>query len=138
MKDSYWRRPAHADADPDKIAERMEDRAYHNEFRDELHLARGIGSVRLKQLRWNSTVRERAFAKAWVKERGALRGLLAPYPTTGGIHFTSNNPHRVTLREGVVAATVIQWLGSNCGFAFLEKVLGDCGYALVRKKDSRG
>jgi len=30
----------------------------------------------------------------------------------------------------IVAATVIQWLGSNVGMSFLEESLGSCGYRI--------
>ena len=35
-------------------------------------------------------------------------------------------------RDRIVAATVIQWLGSNVGFGFLEEALRKCGYRIER------
>lgn len=35
----------------------------------------------------------------------------------------------------VTRATVIQWLGSNVGFSFVEECLGEAGYRVVPKKD---
>lgn len=119
----YWRRPNHTDANPNKIAERMEDRAYRNERRDELHLGRGLHSPRLR--RYNE--RERVFAKSWMTERNMLRHLLVPYPATEG------RLHYVTKREAEVAASIIQWLGSNVGFAFLCENLDKLGYKVVKK-----
>jgi hypothetical protein len=37
-----------------------------------------------------------------------------------------------------VAATVIQWLGSNVGFCFLEDALKRCGYRIVRAGEGAG
>jgi len=41
----------------------------------------------------------------------------------------------LTKRERMVAATCIQWLGTNCGRAFLDKALEDCGYKIVKIKN---
>lgn len=42
----------------------------------------------------------------------------------------------VTPRERVIVATVIQWLGTNVGFAWLREVLDKCGYE-VREKERK-
>lgn len=74
---------------------------------------------------------ERVFAKEWEKQntdiwgkpngRGALDYLMAEDP---------NNPMgEVTDRDRIVAATVIQWLGSPVGMCFIRKCLekdGSC------------
>lgn len=36
----------------------------------------------------------------------------------------------VSDRDRYVAATVVQWLGTNCGFAFMLGALADCGYSI--------
>lgn len=36
-------------------------------------------------------------------------------------------------RDRKIVATVIQWLGTNCGIAFLQKALDKCGYEIVKK-----
>lgn len=135
----YWQKPNHADADPDNIAERMERRAYRNERRDELHLGRGLHSRRLKYLKGNGE-RERAFARHWMKRRECLGHLLRPYPPAN-VKFKDmtqreldefHSPVFVTKRDSEVASTIIQWLGSNVGFCFLEQVLRSLGYKLVK------
>lgn len=57
--------------------------------------------------------REAAFAELWDElcERGQLEYLLA----------------QISGRDRMVAATVIQWLGSNCGQYFLKQVNERCG-----------
>ncbi len=37
----------------------------------------------------------------------------------------------ITKREKYIVATVIQWLGTNCGRCFLEEVLKDSGYKIT-------
>ena len=39
-----------------------------------------------------------------------------------------------TNRDAEVAATLIQWLGSNVGFSFLEESLVKCGYSITYKE----
>jgi hypothetical protein len=38
-----------------------------------------------------------------------------------------------TERDRVIAATLIQWLGSNIGMGLIEQALEKCGYKIVRK-----
>lgn len=40
-------------------------------------------------------------------------------------------------RDAVIAATVVQWLGSNVGFSFLEQALNRAGYVIRRADDKR-
>ncbi len=42
--------------------------------------------------------------------------------------------HRVTPRDAEIVATVIQWLGSNVGMAFLHEALLKCGKTIVDRK----
>ncbi len=44
---------------------------------------------------------------------------------------------KITLRERFIAATVIQWLGTNCGMAFLKEALDKCGLKIVQKSDAK-
>lgn len=37
---------------------------------------------------------------------------------------------KVTKPERYVAASVVQWLGTNCGFSFLAGAFAKCGYAI--------
>lgn len=78
--------------------------------------------------------REETFAKAWRKEneppsflnggRGILDHLL--YASQDGRSIDGE----ATEREESVAATVIQWLGTNCGWSFLEGIIKDCGFVI--------
>ena len=117
----------HNDTDVEKIAQRMEERAYSQSRRDELYLGRDVGHVRLKYSRRGSTERERAFARHWFFASGYLRYMLKPYPRDH-----DDRPHFVTKREAEVAATLMRWLGTNVGFCWLEEVLASAGYKVVK------
>jgi hypothetical protein len=41
----------------------------------------------------------------------------------------------ITERDRIITATVIQWLGSNVGLAFLQESLRRCGYDVVKRDD---
>jgi hypothetical protein len=86
---------------------------------------------------------EKAFADAWEKKNKES------YVSSNGegilqhLYFThdqnqENEQIKLELgddlilsnKERIAAATAIQWLGTNCGFAFLRDVLKKCGYAI--------
>ena len=67
--------------------------------------------------RFEDNPEEQRFAEAWAKHNGdgqTLAWLLDERPMQTGRPFTRD------VREEVVAATVIQWLGSPVGQSFLE------------------
>lgn len=77
----------------------------------------GLADYRLNPQQEN--LREIAFAEQWQLENDqgrVLRHLLNP------LYFKGTLPD-VTDRDIQVAATVIQWLGSNVGMSFLEEVI---------------
>lgn len=80
---------------------------------------------------------EEAFIKTW--NQRSMRG------THGRVHglnlfelFRNKDLEKnltVNWRDRLVAATIIQWLGSNCGMSFLKAALSACGYAIVPLKE---
>jgi hypothetical protein len=97
--------------------------------------------------------RERVFAEEWEKDNpkryeGVSRTLecLFAVPTPeghrgawlsslsgDGLYMRKAFGWRApSYRDRVVAATVVQWLGTNVGFAFLETCLRKCGYTVRR------
>ncbi len=67
---------------------------------------------------------EKIFAEAWEQEnaeRDRVQG-----------HFYENGrqTHRITRRDRMIVATIIQWLATNVGFCFLHKTLKKAGYEL--------
>lgn len=89
------------------------------------------------------SVKEEAFARRWRNEnsppayinsgRGVLDHLL--YHSPDQRSFTGES----TEREETIAASVIQWLGTNVGWCFLEETIEDCGFVLqeahIKRKD---
>lgn len=81
-----------------------------------------------------SGMRERVFAEAWEKENSP------PSFLNGGagasqwlMHGDGVTPYangELTQEEATVAATVVQWLGTSCGFSFLEETLKKAGYTV--------
>jgi hypothetical protein len=71
-------------------------------------------------------LRERTLAKLWKEQN----------PPTGSFGVQPVLPALVpdcTARDAQVAATVIQWLGSQVGFHFLEEAMTAAGYAIIAK-----
>lgn len=76
---------------------------------------------------WRSTQREAVFAKAWEEINEVCPvGVQAILPAL---------IPEITQPQATAAATVIQWLGSDVGFAFLKETLEKAGYDLL---DARG
>lgn len=93
----------------------------------------GLWAERLDPKRDNP--REVAFAAQWERENerlgatGAILGrLLYTPPKLDTLHVE---------RDRAVAATVVQWLGSNVGFSFMEEALRQCGYRIERIEKPR-
>lgn len=96
-----------------------------------------------------SPLLEREFATEWEKicrpqrginyGHGTLQDLMFIDKKTGETtfpNFVRGNVTcwtKITPRDAAIVATVIQWLGTNCGFSFLSDVLDRAGYKLVRK-----
>lgn len=89
--------------------------------------------------------REKAFHEQWLKENEPNRGVNHGQGTlqdllieSGGNPFSLFNAKRyiteVGKRDREIVATVIQWLGSNCGMSFLGQALDKCGYKIVKKE----
>lgn len=72
--------------------------------------------------------REVAFAEEWEKENSLSHH---NRPT---IEHLLGGPGCVGVRDSTVAATVVQWLGSNVGMSFLRNALGRVGMEIVEKK----
>lgn len=66
-----------------------------------------------------SGMRERSFARLWESENNP------PVYLNSGIGVLAHLVPDMTQRDATVAATVIQWLGTNCGQAFLREVERD-------------
>jgi hypothetical protein len=84
---------------------------------------------------------ENAFADAWEKQNDRydsqgdlLRLLMHRGDSPLGWY---RMPFEITQRDAVIVATVVQWLGTNCGFAFLTEALEKCNYQVRRSLPTR-
>lgn len=84
---------------------------------------------------------ERVFAAEWLRENRRLR-----YSTSVGGYFTLLEailapdgcaPRPISQRDAEVAAAVIQWLGTNCGHAFLNACEDKVSQAHERQAERR-
>lgn len=88
---------------------------------------RGLSYIRTQHdLDWRDRQRERALAKAWeTANRPSPVGLQPIMPTL---------VPGCTQEQATACATVVQWLGSEVGFEFLQQALRNAGYDVVDKK----
>jgi hypothetical protein len=85
---------------------------------------RGLAHNRLKRdPEWKDVQREKALAESWEAVNESVDVGLAP------IMQTLVPDHDQA--QASAAATAIQWLGSEVGFAFLQKALARAGYSVV-------
>lgn len=100
---------------------------------------------------------EKIFADAWEKENADRRGINYGMGILQDLMVTQRAAKRgdlsvrdsfsvfgrlrvafeITPRERIIVATVIQWLGTNCGWGFLTECLRKCGWRLVRIEGER-
>lgn len=81
--------------------------------------------------------RELMFSLEWIKENEKRSYINRGHGILQDLFIDDNGVfhHTITPNDKLIAATVVQWFGSNCGMAFLETVLGRCGYKIVPIKD---
>lgn len=89
--------------------------------------------------RVNHNDRELAFQQQWIKENRMERGINMGNGILQDL-FTFQRQRsnlkdielEISKRERMIVATVIQWLGTNCGWSFLELSLKKCGYKITK------
>lgn len=87
-------------------------------------------------------IRERAFSEKWMelnKQYPSWRDdiLQQIFNRSSDTFRVQRARLRVTARERFIVATVIQWLGTNVGFAWLQDVLELIGYKIVPNDEER-
>lgn len=87
--------------------------------------------------------REKAFAEKWAEWNTPERSVHTNfgYGTLQDL-FIKGSPidflakrevdRIITAEDAQLVATVIQWLGSNCGWSFLTEALGEAGFRIVK------
>jgi hypothetical protein len=94
-----------------------------------MEIPKGVYARRLEE----GNPREVAFFEAWKRMHesqdflGGLLGVPKSANTFGGFTGYDFPLGETTERDRIIASTVIQWLGSNVGIAFLEGVLRELG-----------
>lgn len=84
--------------------------------------------------------REKAFAEVWADECKQRLGINHGHGILQDLFMDREKFHthcylEITPEHRFITATAIQWLGSNCGMAFLGKALEKCGYKIVKVDD---
>jgi hypothetical protein len=79
--------------------------------------------------------REVAFADEWIEQNRSFTNAACETATLGVLLSSSRDGYwtECSERDEMVAATIIQWLGSNVGFSFMEQALGRCGLKIVKR-----
>lgn len=70
--------------------------------------------------------------KSWLNYGFGLAQNLFMYRKNNGLSSYSLAKIILNKREKMIAATCMQWLGTNCGWAFLMEALRKCGYKIVK------
>lgn len=84
--------------------------------------------------------REKAFHEQWQQENAPVagvnhgHGILQDLFIESDSQFSRKTIELITDRDRMIVATVIQWLGSNCGMAFLAESLARFGARIVYDK----
>ncbi len=91
--------------------------------------------------RCRTSLRERAFTEKWLEwNKGAMfqHGILQMLCSDQSNIFRIIYRPVLTKRDRYIAATVIQWLGTNVGFSFLQECLEHAGYKVIPKNSDFG
>jgi hypothetical protein len=81
---------------------------------------------------WSSGDLERAFAFRWIEKHKLFPNTLDDILCPPGYDCDEFQP--MTQRDARVAATVIQWLGTNVGFSFMIETLRQAGYKVEDRR----
>lgn len=78
--------------------------------------------------------REKAFSDLWKKENKIESWVNQGHGTLQNIVIGKDQLplFYITKNDRIIVATVVQWLGTNIGFNFLERALKKCGYKIVQ------
>lgn len=99
--------------------------------------------TKYKDKRYGSKNMEKVFYQQWKKECKPSPGVNQGHGMLQNLFFKPRehtlwhpkNILYITSREKFIVATVMQWLGTNVGFNFLQTCLDKCGYKIVKKEN---
>ncbi len=100
-----------------------------------------------KRLEFDPNDIENALSNHWINENKKRPGTNFGHGILHDLFFERNGhpfsviaPTRlflkITNRDRLIVATVIQWLGTNVGFCFLKEALKKAGYNIVKIKEN--
>jgi hypothetical protein len=104
---------------------------------------RGVDRHRLE---WEHADLERAFANTWEYENIKRPGINYGHGILQDLMFNQRSREEgwlidveywISQREATIVATVIQWLGTNCGMAFLHTALKKAGWTVQKVEPER-
>jgi hypothetical protein len=98
--------------------------------------------ISVKRLEHNE--REKAFYEQWLQENSPVTGVNSGHGILQDLFIDSGDVvgfkrkviEEINNRDRMIVATVIQWLGSNCGMCFLGEALEKFGARIVYDKKS--
>lgn len=102
---------------------------------------------RTERLKFDKKDIENAFSKKWAIENKKNPGLNFGHGILQDLFFSGHcfasitsqdipKCHlKITNRDRLIVATVIQWLGTNVGFCWLRETLKLAGYDIVKRKE---
>lgn len=131
-----------------KLAERLEEHGLYLDYEKVESIAyeflrehKDEQNVGVMLYRTKNNPREKAFSEQWHEDNkiktymnygnGLLQDLF--------VQVDKDTQRRrliyeITKNDRAIVATVIQWLGTNIGFSFLESALLRCGYRITKIK----
>lgn len=97
--------------------------------------------INVKRLPENE--REMAFHEQWLQENAPVSGVNHGHGVLQDLFIESSSPfifgrkvvEEISNRDRMIVATVIQWLGSNCGMCFLNEALARFGARITEDKN---
>lgn len=92
--------------------------------------------------------KEKVFADKWLATNnppsfvnggvGTLTWLLCSRASKTPSFFNGYEiDHHLTQEEATAAASAIQWLGTSCGWCWLEECIRDCGFDVVQRREPK-
>jgi hypothetical protein len=111
---------------------------------DVLHMAGKViaykQNIGINRNRLKHNKREKAFHDQWQQENAPVSGVNHGHGILQDLFIEVPGPFQrhvievISQRDRMITATVIQWLGSNCGMCFLEESLKRFGAKIVYDK----
>ena len=99
---------------------------------------------RTERLKHSQSDIENALSSDWSKECEPRKGYSFGYGILQDLFMFQDHTNMlrspeprllITRKDRLIVATVIQWLGTNVGFSWLQNALNKAGYDIVKRKN---